>query len=224
MTASPNSAARLPSMTRWSNVTETFPIRRTTTSPSRTTGRSVDPVDAEDRHLGVVDQRRDEQSGRLAGARDGERAAAQLLRLERPRRARPRRAAAPRRRARRARACRRRGRPGRRGPARSGRRRRCRSGRAARARRSSTRAFSSGNSCSDSATAWRTSGTSRFRSTSEKSHSSTQVTAGISRCARVRCSNIWRLTPCSGTRVPSDLSRCQSPDTSGRRRRGRPPP
>ena len=46
----------------------------------------------------------------------------------------------------------RRGRPGRRGPARSGRRRRGRSGRASTSSPPSTRAFSSGNSCSDSAT------------------------------------------------------------------------
>ena len=60
------------------------------------------------------------------------------------------------------------------------------------------------------------SGSSRFRSTSVKSHSSTQVTGGISRCARVRCSNICRLTPRIGSRrsvVPRAL----------RRRRARPP-
>ena len=39
MTASPNSAARAPSTTRWSNVTAIVPVRRTTTWPSRTTGR-----------------------------------------------------------------------------------------------------------------------------------------------------------------------------------------
>ena len=41
ITARPKSAARLPSITRWSNVTETLPMRRTTISPSRTTGRSA---------------------------------------------------------------------------------------------------------------------------------------------------------------------------------------
>src|SRR5918992_1074347 len=39
MTSSANAAARAPSTTRWSNVTETLPIWRTTISPSRTTGR-----------------------------------------------------------------------------------------------------------------------------------------------------------------------------------------
>ena len=37
-----------------------------------------------------------------------------------------------------------------------------------------------------------------------KSHSSTNVTAGISRCARVRCSAICRRTPRSGSRRPSE--------------------
>ena len=41
ITASPNSAARAPSTTRWSNVTAIVPVRRTTTSPSRTTGRGA---------------------------------------------------------------------------------------------------------------------------------------------------------------------------------------
>ncbi len=39
MTSSVNAAARAPSTTRWSNVTETLPMRRTTISSSRTTGR-----------------------------------------------------------------------------------------------------------------------------------------------------------------------------------------
>ena len=39
ITSSVNAAARAPSTTRWSNVTETLPIWRTTISPSRTTGR-----------------------------------------------------------------------------------------------------------------------------------------------------------------------------------------
>src|SRR5437879_11916303 len=41
-----------------------------------------DSVDAEDRDLWVVDERRGEKPWRFAGARDGERAAAQLLRRE----------------------------------------------------------------------------------------------------------------------------------------------
>ena len=43
-----------------------------------------DPVDAEDRDLGVVHERRREEPAQPAGARDGERRAAQLLRRERP--------------------------------------------------------------------------------------------------------------------------------------------
>ena len=39
ITSSVNAVARAPSTTRWSNVTETLPMRRTTISPSRTTGR-----------------------------------------------------------------------------------------------------------------------------------------------------------------------------------------
>ena len=49
ITSSVNAAARAPSTTRWSNVTETLPIRRTTISPSRTTGRGPIRCDAEDR-------------------------------------------------------------------------------------------------------------------------------------------------------------------------------
>src|SRR5580765_8926658 len=41
-----------------------------------------DPTDAENRDLGVVDDRRLEQPGELARARDRERRAAELLRLE----------------------------------------------------------------------------------------------------------------------------------------------
>ena len=47
-------------------------------------GAILDSMDAENRDLGMVDQWRDEQSRRPAGARDGERAAAQLLRRELP--------------------------------------------------------------------------------------------------------------------------------------------
>ena len=83
MTASPNSAARAPSTTRWSNVSATSPIGRTTTSPSRTTGRGGDPADAEDRDLRMVDDRRLEEAGELAGARHGERRAAELVGRER---------------------------------------------------------------------------------------------------------------------------------------------
>src|SRR5215475_3352959 len=41
-----------------------------------------DAADAEDRDLGVVDDRRRQQAAELAGARDGERRAAELLGLE----------------------------------------------------------------------------------------------------------------------------------------------
>ena len=41
------------------------------------------------------------------------------------------------------------------------------------------------------------------RSTPVKSHSSTKVTAGTSRCVRVTCSTIRRRTPRTGMRVPS---------------------
>ena len=47
-------------------------------------------------------------------------------------------------------------------------------------------------------------GTRSFRSTLEKSHSSTQVTAGTSWCARAMCSAIRRRTPRSGSRRPSE--------------------
>src|SRR6266545_1264898 len=67
----------------------------------------------------------------------------------------------------------------------------------------SRRAFSSGNSFSDSAQAFSTVGTSSLRSRPEKSHSSTHVTAGTSRCARAMCSAISRRTPRSGSRRPS---------------------
>src|SRR5262245_37636910 len=67
----------------------------------------------------------------------------------------------------------------------------------------SSRAFSSGNSPSVSATALSTVGTRSLRSTPEKSHSSTQVTAGTSLCARAMCSAISRRTPRSGSRRPS---------------------
>ena len=52
---------------------------------------------------------------------------------------------------------------------------------------------------------------SSFRSTSAKSHSSTQVTGGISRCARVMCSNICR-------RIAADrLAPLSAPAPRGRR-------
>ena len=61
--------------------------RRTTTWPSRTTGRSGDAVQPEDRDLGVVDERRHEEPAELAGARDREGRVAELLGGERPARA-----------------------------------------------------------------------------------------------------------------------------------------
>jgi hypothetical protein len=73
----------LPSITRWSNVTETLP-HPTDDDLAVARDRAVlDPVDAEDRDLGMVDQRSDEKSRRLAGAGHGEGAATQLLGLER---------------------------------------------------------------------------------------------------------------------------------------------
>src|SRR4029079_4080889 len=57
ITASPNSAARAPSTTRWSNVTAIVPTRRAPPPPWRTAGRGSDPADAENRHLRVVDDR-----------------------------------------------------------------------------------------------------------------------------------------------------------------------
>src|SRR6266540_3075677 len=68
----------------------------------------------------------------------------------------------------------------------------------------SKRAFSSGNSCRAAAHVFSSVGTSRLRSTREKSHSSTHVTAGTSRCARAMCSATSRRTPRSGSRRPSD--------------------
>ena len=54
----------------------------------------------------------------------------------------------------------------------------------------SRRAFSSGNSASESAHALTTVASSSPRGTAPKSHSSTQVTGGTSRCARAMCSAI----------------------------------
>ena len=85
MTARPKSAARLPSMTRWSNVTETFPMRRTDDLAVPNDRAVLDAVDAEDRNLRIVQERRDEEAGRATGARHRERAAAQLLGSERAR-------------------------------------------------------------------------------------------------------------------------------------------
>ena len=190
MTARPNSAARAPSTTRWSNVTETLPIWRTTTSPSRTTGASAIRWTPRIATSGWLTSGVDEEAAELAGARDGERRAAQLLRRERARARRRRRAVAPRRRARRRSARRSRARPGRRAPRRSARRRRGRSGRGRRSRRPRGARSARGTPAATPAAAFSTSGTSSSRSTPVKSHSSTQVTAGISRCARVRCSTI----------------------------------
>ena len=68
---------------------------------------------------------------------------------------------------------------------------------------SSIRALSSGKSTSDAAAAWSVVATRRSRSTPVKSHSSTNVTAGISRCVRSTCSTIARRIPRTGTRRPS---------------------
>ena len=50
--------------------------------PVANDGARADPVDPEDSDLGVVDERSDEDAAELAGARDGEGAAAELLRLQ----------------------------------------------------------------------------------------------------------------------------------------------
>ena len=65
-------------------MTAIVPVRRTTTSPSRTTARSADAPDAEDRDLGVIHDRRLEEARELPGARDREGRAPELARIERP--------------------------------------------------------------------------------------------------------------------------------------------
>ena len=142
-----------------------------------------DAVDAEDRDLGMVDQRRHEEARRAARARDRERPAAQLLRRERAglRRLgesphvgvelleRPRVAVAH----------------DRNDETLLGLHRDADVVAVEQTSSSpSMRAFSSGNSCSAAATAFSTSGTSCFRSTPLKSPSSTHVTGGISLRAR----------------------------------------
>ena len=58
-------------------------------------------------------------------------------------------------------------------------------------------------------------GSSSLRSTFEKSHSSTYVTAGTSRWARVRCSTICRRTPRTFSRRPSGLRATSLPARGG---------
>ena len=183
----------------------------------------LDAVDAEDRHLGMVDERRHEQAGRLAGARHRERAAAQLLRLQRARLRRlgeaPHLGVELVERARVAAADDRDDEPllGLDGDADVvaveqhelavlDARVQLRELAAATRRPPSARA------------ARAASGRRR-----EKSHSSTQVTAGISRCARVRCSNICRLTPRSGSRSPSVGCRTRPPAAAAHVLLGDPP-
>ena len=64
-------------------MTPTVPTRRTTTLPSRTTGTRPDAPDAEDRDLGMVDDRGLEEPGELARARHRERRPAQVTRVRR---------------------------------------------------------------------------------------------------------------------------------------------
>ncbi len=182
-----------------------------------------DPVEAEDRDLGVVHERRHEEPAELAGARDGERRVPELLRRERARACAPRRAGST--------------------SARDLLDREALAGaddrddeavvglhgdadvdaveehdlvalearvqlgvtRRARPRRRGSRAA---RACETS--------------TSVKSHSSTNVTAGISRWARVTCSTIARRIPRIGTRRPSpDRPRTRGRPTPGSARPGR---
>ena len=135
------------------------------------------------------------EAAELAGARDGERRRRGAPPASASPRARSRRAAPPPPRARRATPCRSRARPARRDPGRSGRRSRGRSARGSTISSPSSRAFSSGNSRSAAAVAGARAGRAGRASTPVKSHSSTNVTAATSRCARVRCSAIRRRTP-----------------------------
>ena len=192
-----------PSTTRWSNVTETLPTGRTTISSSTTTAPLGDAVEAEDRDLGVVDERRHQQPAEPAGARHRERRPAQLVRRQRSR-ARTRRPASG---ARRSSSCRRAlvaspddrddeavvGRD---------RRCRCRRGRGARSRRPRSARSARDGRESASAVAPRSPREHvRRRRSPVKSHSSTNVTAGTSRWARVTRSAIARRTPRIGIRV-----------------------
>ena len=79
MTARPNSAARAPSTTRWSNVTAIVPIVLDDDLAVADDGPLRDPADAEDRHFRIVDDRGVEEPGELAGARHRERRAPQVL-------------------------------------------------------------------------------------------------------------------------------------------------
>ena len=72
ITSRQKAAARTPSTTRWSKLTETLPTGRITISPVAHDGPLGDPVEPEDRDLGVVHERRHEDAAQLAGARDGE--------------------------------------------------------------------------------------------------------------------------------------------------------
>ena len=84
MTSSPNAAARAPSTTRWSNVSAMLPDAadgELAVAHDRPVG---DAPHAEDRHLGMVHDRRLEEAGELARARHAEGRAAQLLGGERP--------------------------------------------------------------------------------------------------------------------------------------------
>ena len=196
-----------------------LPIGRTTISPSRTTGRGAMRCTPRIADLGVVDERRHEEPGELPRARDGERRAAELLGRERARRAPSRRAR------RRRRAARRRERvsqprtTGTTSPARSARRCRGRSGRGRRSRRLRAARSARGTPAATARVARSTRRQEQLQVDVEKSHSSTKVTAGTSRCARVRCSTICRRTPRSGSRRPSVADADAAPAAARRRLR-----
>ena len=203
ITSRQNAAATTPSTTRWSNVTETFPIGRTTISPLANDRTLRDAVQAEDRDLGMVDERRHEEPAELPGARDGERRVAELVRGELPARA----------------------------PSASRwtsasisstvsavagaddrddeavvrlhRDAEVDRGRAARSRRPRGARSAPGTRAATRRPRRSRAATSRARSTAVKSHSSTNVTAGTSRCVRVTCSTIARRMPRTGSRRPS---------------------
>ncbi len=82
ITSRQNAAARTPSTTRWSNVTETFPIGANDDLTVADDRPLDDPVEADDRDLGVVDERRDQEPAELACARDRDRRVAELLDAE----------------------------------------------------------------------------------------------------------------------------------------------
>ena len=165
-------------------------------------GAIGDAVEPEDRDLGMVDERGDEEPAELAGARDRERRVAQLLAVSDPA-----------------------ARPVREPPHLDGDLVDASPLAAAHDRDDQPVVGLDGDADVDAveeddvvaleagvelgeprerpAAAWIASGTSEPRSTPVKSHSSTKVTAGTSRCVRVTCSTIARRMPLTGMRRPS---------------------